>query len=350
MDFVVAFDTNMLLDKADDCERYIEEFTAPSPRFKLALDSRGLIKREYQEEFDKLLTSGECFLNDSLLGHLLDMIDRFEGDKSPVTYLEARLPKRERRWLKNLSCRRQIELTLFSIAKNYPGSACVFLTEGLIGRSRARGYPHHYAAIRRRYLKNNSQVKISLDRIIHDSRCPTDHESLEKILGADRKKWDEHVRCEFKQMYSQKEGAQLAKEVCGMLNNDGGYIFIGITDPKREQKVIGFDRAYKNGIRSSSEVIDAMGNVISDSVHPLPAKKVELREVRIPENILDAHEMTKDIPAERLMVAAVYVSKGAEEHCFYDKSSKKWLNCIRFNSSCKTERDCPHQPGFHPRK
>lgn len=349
MDFVIAFDTNMLLDKAEDCEKYIEEFTAQSPRFKLALDRRGIIKKEYEEEFNKFYESREGFLNDSLLGQLLDMIDRFEGDKSPVAYLEGRLPKRERRWLKHFSCHRQIEPTLFSIAKNYSGSACVLLTGGLTGK-RPRGYPHHYAAIRSRYLKNNIRVKTSLDRVIHDSRCPTDYESIERILGTDRKRWDEHLRCEFKQIYSHKEGAQLAKEVCGMLNNDGGYIFIGFTDPKREQKITGFNWAYKEGIKSSSEVIDAMTNVISDFIHPLPAKKVELREVHIPESVLDAHEMTNNIPAKKLMVVAVYVSKGAEEYCFYDKGNKKWLNCIRFNSSCKAERDCPHQPGFHPRK
>ncbi|MCI0389629.1 MAG: ATP-binding protein [Acidobacteria bacterium] len=345
MNFVIAFDTNMLLDMSGDCMRYVEELAAPFPRFKLALDSRGLIKKEYEREYDKLLRAREGLLNDSILAQLLNIIDR---DESHVVCLEARFPKREKRSLKHLSCRRQIELTLFSIAKHYPGSACVLLTESLHGRI-PRGYPNNYPTIRSRYLKNNYRVQTSLDRIVHDSRCPTDYESLEKILGADRRKWDEHKRCEFKQMYSKNGGVQLGKEVCGMLNNDGGYIFIGITDPKREQKITGFDWAYKGGIRSSSEVRDAMENVISDCIHPIPAKKVELREVWIPKNMFDAHEMTKGVPAERLMVVAIYVSKGADDYCFYDRDNKRWLKYIRFNSSCKIER-CPHQPGFHPRR
>jgi hypothetical protein len=343
-EFVIAFDTNMLLDKAEDCVRYIEELEAPSPRFKLALDKRGLIKKEYEREHDKLIAAREGLWGDSILAQLLDMIDR---NGAHVVNLEARLPKREKRSLKRLSCRDQIELTLFSIAKNYAGSACVLLTGSLTGRVK-RGYPTCYETIRQRYLRNNITVKDSLDRILHDPPCPSDYQSLKRIL--DNAQWKEDERHEFKLVYTNKIAPRIAREVCGMLNNQGGYIFIGITDPRPDAQLTGFDWKHDGGgVSSSSERKDAMVGFISTCIDPLPTKIV-VREVDVPASNLIAHETTKDLPPNRLMVIAIYVPKGTESYCYYDKDKARWVNCKRIDSISKAQyQDCPHSPGFHPK-
>lgn len=350
-DFAIAFDTNMLVGKEGDCERYVAELATPSPRFKLALDKRGFIKDEYQEEetifIKSAKASGKGMWGDSPLSRLLQMIDLFSGDKSPVVHLDASLPDLEMEFLKELKCHQEIEPTLFGMGKKYSGSVYVMLTGRLKGR-RARGYPDNYNIIRDRYLQKNQQVKDSLDRILHDSPCPSDYKSLKRIL--DKAKWKEDERHEFKLIYNKDTRTKLAKEVCGFLNREGGYIFIGITDPPDAQ-LTGFDWQYDgDGISSSSGRKDAMVDFISTCIHPLPTKIV-VREVDVPASHLIPHETTEDLSPERLMVIAIYAPKGAESYCFYDKDRTKWVNCKRIDSICKAQyQDCPHPPGFHPEK
>jgi Schlafen, AlbA_2 len=337
MEFVVVFDTNTLLSEHDDCIDFVREFTAFfPPRFRIALDSSGYIEQDYSRALAEGLSSGSDYIKDSTLFHLTTMIEQMKGRDNPyVVWLDINLAKEDEAYLESIGCGRPIEKALFGIAKTYPTDVYVALPgKAPFGN---RGYTARYSEIQSRFLFNNYNVRESLTRILRDSRCPEDYEALKRLLGtvAQYKVVQEGERNEYKRELNDDVRKDLPIEACGMLNKDGGYIFIGVEQSGGDFEIKGFKWAYKAGLIWKDKTEQSIVSTIVDSIFPSPAKKVLAKVIEMPEK-----DFSEDEVRERMLVA-IYVQKGGgEEYCCRSKHAR-CMKYVRVGTQNKPE-NCSH--------
>src|SRR2546423_11241033 len=119
MEFVIAFDTNVLLKESDDCLDFIYEILENTPpRFKIAVDCDNHILSEYEsiyeEQVKELKKKPSGYLTDLILGQVISLITKSAGaEDAYVAWLDAEFPSRERKEhltkLATLGCDQQIE-------------------------------------------------------------------------------------------------------------------------------------------------------------------------------------------------------------------------------------------------
>lgn len=285
----VAFDTNVLLHGEHTCRRIIDKMIDTDPPvIKLALDLTGHLEREYQEAADEDPESDLARVYYQFLNERDVYVDNVDGS----------LPSDGHTFFTNdLSCPHEVEPALFGIGYSNPNDVYVYSQSAWRGGHKSRCYPSQYAALERKYLPNNYRLHEILFRVLADSGCPSDYAALCTLIEADKAKVQrgEDSRCEYKVMLDQNVVDKIPRTACAMLNAEGGYILIGVSD---DRQIKGFQGSTRKG-----GDVDAINNKIIDSITPKPAGLFFINEV-------------KNIPMEIVgKVIAIYVQKGATKYC-----------------------------------
>jgi hypothetical protein len=252
---------------------------------QLALDLTGHLEGEYGQTVNEFVSDEDYESDLAILYHQI-----LEERDAYVTSVASALPDDGRAFFKNLGCAHDVEPALFGLG--YSNSdVYVYSQSGWTGGLKPRCYPSQYAPLEKKYLPNNYNLHKSLNRLLADHGCPSDWASLCRLLKANhaRAHRPEGYRCEYKVTLDQNVFDKLPRTTCAMLNADGGYIFIGVSDDRR---VVGFNENVDE---------DAINNKILGTIAPKPTGLFFITTVG-------------DIPTEVVgdrSVMVIYVQKGA---------------------------------------
>jgi len=363
----VAFDTNVLLSEIDDCKKILGKLIEnESPEVKIAVDVGGLIEAEYMEESEKRQDR-------SILQDVTRLILSNAGVNDPyVERLDSnlldQLPNSECTHLNPLQgpgCHllKPAERALLGIGHKYGHDAYVYLLGKATGDVQ-RCYTNHYDEVCNHVLKDNAQARETLDELL-DKPCPETYAALSAILNALNRNNAprEDERHDFKLQLDQTVFEKLPQTICAMLNKDGGYIFLGVSEKPYE--VRGF---YWKEVGAADEdgVVLQIVSKINDSIDPPPGDRVRVSWIkRVPANALpacakrlddqwvprcDGPSTCAEHPSCKILIVIRVLPKPKSALCYRRNRAKKdkdkgvFVRCgssdRRLEKCCRADCDC----------